>query len=108
MMNRRTFIRDATTAMSGFLIMQNARPARRQVSVGGKRVKVVDIHSHGAIPGVMEMMNQRAPTNIPLLVGTDRLRQMDEQGIDVEVLSINPFWYSADRDLATRLIKTQN
>jgi len=47
-------------------------------------------------------------TNIPLLVGTDRLRQMDEQGIDIEVLSINPFWYGADRDLATRLIKTQN
>ena len=108
-MNRRTFIRDATTAMSGFLMMQTTRPAtRRQVSVGGKRVKVIDIHSHGAIPGVMEMMNQRPPTNIPLLVGTDRLRQMDEQGIDVEVLSINPFWYSADRDLATRLIKTQN
>jgi len=78
------------------------------VTVGGKRVKVIDIHSHGAIPGVMEMMNQRPPTNIPLLVGTDRLRQMDEQGIDVEVLSINPFWYSADRDLSTRLIKTQN
>jgi aminocarboxymuconate-semialdehyde decarboxylase len=107
-MNRRTFIRNATTAMSGFLVMQNATPARREVTVAGKRVKVIDIHSHGAIPGVMEMMNQRPPTNIPLLVGTDRLRQMDEQGIDVEVLSINPFWYSADRDLATRLIKTQN
>src|SRR5205085_9872514 len=77
-------------------------------AIGGRRVKVIDIHAHGAIPGVMEMIGQRTPTNIPLLVGTDRLRQMDEQGIDMEVLSINPFWYAADRDLATKLIKTQN
>src|SRR6202040_1336475 len=30
------------------------------------------------------------------------------QGIDVEVLSINPFWYSAERDLARKLIAMQN
>jgi aminocarboxymuconate-semialdehyde decarboxylase len=106
-MNRRTFIRNATTAMSGVLAAQAVRPAeRRRVVVGGRQVRVIDIHSHGAIPGVMEMMGQRPPTN--LLVGTDRLRQMDEQGIDIEVLSINPFWYSAERDLASKLIQTQN
>ena len=33
---------------------------------------------------------------------------MDEQGIDVEALSINPFWYAADRDLAARLVSIQN
>jgi aminocarboxymuconate-semialdehyde decarboxylase len=33
---------------------------------------------------------------------------MDEQGIDVEALSINPYWYKADRDLATQIIKLQN
>jgi aminocarboxymuconate-semialdehyde decarboxylase len=33
---------------------------------------------------------------------------MDAQGIDVEVLSINPFWYAVDRELAGRLIKAQN
>jgi aminocarboxymuconate-semialdehyde decarboxylase len=33
---------------------------------------------------------------------------MDEQGIDVQVLSINPFWYGADRDLARRIIAVQN
>lgn len=102
-MNRRSFL--AITAVAA---AQTAVSGRRQVSVGGRRVKVIDIHSHGAIPGMMEMVGQRTPTNIPLLVGTDRLRQMDTQGIDIEVLSINPFWYSADRDLATRLIKTQN
>ena len=33
---------------------------------------------------------------------------MDQEGIDVEAVSINAFWYSADRDLATRLIDFQN
>jgi aminocarboxymuconate-semialdehyde decarboxylase len=33
---------------------------------------------------------------------------MDAQGIDVEALSINPFWYKADRDVAAALIKLQN
>ena len=33
---------------------------------------------------------------------------MDEQGIDVEALSINPFWYQAERDLAAQVVKIQN
>jgi aminocarboxymuconate-semialdehyde decarboxylase len=39
----------------------------------------------------------------------ERTKAMDEQGIDVEALSINQFWYKAtDRDLARRLITVQN
>ena len=41
-------------------------------------------------------------------VGLRRIREMDEQGIDVEAISINPFWYRAERDLAARLIRIQN
>jgi aminocarboxymuconate-semialdehyde decarboxylase len=37
-----------------------------------------------------------------------RLRAMDAQGIDVEVLTINPWWYAADRALAGRIIEVQN
>src|ERR1700680_374558 len=33
---------------------------------------------------------------------------MDTQGIDVEALSINPYWYRADHDTAAALIKVQN
>jgi aminocarboxymuconate-semialdehyde decarboxylase len=33
---------------------------------------------------------------------------MDEMGVDVQVVSINAFWYSAERDLARRLIDVQN
>ena len=56
----------------------------------------------------MELMGQKTPAAGPLIMGMDRLRQMDAQGIDVEVLSINPFWYSAERDLARNLIAMQN
>src|SRR5204863_7629336 len=37
-----------------------------------------------------------------------RLRAMDEQGIDVQALSINPNWYRAERDLAKQVITVQN
>jgi aminocarboxymuconate-semialdehyde decarboxylase len=59
----------------------------------------------------MELMGQKTPTNGvngALLMATDRLKQMDAQGIDVEVLSINPFWYSVERELARSMIKMQN
>ncbi|HZT09398.1 MAG TPA: amidohydrolase family protein, partial [Chloroflexota bacterium] len=38
----------------------------------------------------------------------ERIRAMDEQGIDVEALSINPYWYAAERDLAAEIIRIQN
>jgi aminocarboxymuconate-semialdehyde decarboxylase len=41
-------------------------------------------------------------------VGERRIREMDQQGIDVEALSINPAWYRADRDVAERVIDIQN
>ncbi len=37
-----------------------------------------------------------------------RLAAMDSQAIDMEVLSINPFWYDRDRDLAAQIVKIQN
>jgi predicted TIM-barrel fold metal-dependent hydrolase len=33
---------------------------------------------------------------------------MDAQGVDMEVLSINPFWYGKDRDLASQIVQIQN
>src|SRR5207237_3096738 len=37
-----------------------------------------------------------------------RLAAMDAQAIDMEVLSINPYWYGRDRDLAAQIVKIQN
>ncbi len=92
---------------------------RREVRVGGKRVKTVDAHCHVNIPEALELL-KGTPLEIPPgsannalfpelnLLGPNRLAVMDLQSIDVEAVSINVFWYSADRDLATRLIDLQN
>jgi aminocarboxymuconate-semialdehyde decarboxylase len=53
-------------------------------------------------------MGSRPPANSSVTIGPDRVREMDAMGVDVEILSINPFWYSVDRDLAGRLIRAQN
>jgi aminocarboxymuconate-semialdehyde decarboxylase len=38
-----------------------------------------------------------------------RLQQMDQQGLDMQALSINFFWwYAADRDLAKRIVQVHN
>ena len=33
---------------------------------------------------------------------------MDAQGVDMEVLSVNPFWYRKDRDVAAEIVRVQN
>jgi aminocarboxymuconate-semialdehyde decarboxylase len=92
-----------------------APAARRQVSIGGKRVKVIDVHAHCVIPEVMEVVKGTSfaaaaaggpPTNI---LGPARLATMDRQGVDVQALSINTYWwYGADRTLAAAIVKAQN
>lgn len=82
---------------------------RREVVVNGKRVKTIDIHAHCIVPAAAAIINH--PLEAPGLLMTDtsaRLGAMDAQGIDVEALSINPFWYRAERDAAAELIKAQN
>ena len=88
-----------------------ASPRRREVSVNGKRVKTIDVHCHCVIPETCAMMgikaeSQRGPGIAE--VGERRLREMDEQGIDVEALSINPYWYNADRDKAAEVVRINN
>ena len=82
---------------------------RREVVINGKRVKTVDVHAHCSIPEAMALMGLKiAQEGLLMSQAPDRIRAMDEQGIDVEALSINPFWYKADRDLAAEIIKIQN
>jgi aminocarboxymuconate-semialdehyde decarboxylase len=91
-----------------------AQTRRREVVVNGRRVKTVDVHAHCAVPEAMALMGlkvtgaQTLPQTLIMTQPTERLRAMDEQGIDVEALSINAYWYTADRDLVTQLIKIQN
>ena len=87
------------------------------VMVGGKRVKTIDVHAHcqfheaGALLGADAAAMQLPPVNgaPEAFIEIDkRLAAMDAQAVDLEVLSINPFWYGRDRDLAAQIVKIQN
>ncbi len=57
----------------------------------------------------MAVMGLNSPLPALLLANVqERLGAMDRQGIDVEALSINPYWYRADRDTAEAVIRIQN
>jgi predicted TIM-barrel fold metal-dependent hydrolase len=92
-------------------------PARRPVTVGGKRVKTIDVHSHCLFQEATALMGEAAAkalvpsiNNAPeaYLVIEQRLKAMDSQAVDMEVLSVNPFWYEKDRDLAEKIVAIQN
>jgi len=121
--NRRDFLRTVVAGAAGSYLMNRgggdavaagfqAQPARRQLTVGGRRVRVIDMHAHCAIP--VEDIVKGTPLagsggagNLGL--GPKRLQLMDQQGVDMEVLSIHRFWhYAADRDLARRIVQAHN
>ena len=127
MRNRREFFKGVAGATAGLLVGQRTlsaagarirqgagAPRRREVSVAGRRVKVVDVHAHCGFSEVNEiikgtnvtMTGQFAAPGLDL--GPDRLRVMDEQGVDVEALSVNAFWYHAERSLADQIVRLQN
>src|SRR3989441_1759882 len=84
---------------------------RRQVMVGGRRAKTIDVHAHCVIPEAYALLGLKVDDHRgPGIgeVGPRRIREMDAQGIDMEALSINPAWYRAERDLVTQVIKIQN
>jgi aminocarboxymuconate-semialdehyde decarboxylase len=125
MSTRRDFLQTGAGALAGLAFVgcdllaaapARAQARRREVVVNGRRVKTVDVHAHCAVPEALALMNLKlgAPGSpLPPLLhmatqAPDRLRAMDEQGIDVEALSINPYWYKADRDLAKQIVTIQN
>jgi predicted TIM-barrel fold metal-dependent hydrolase len=91
--------------------------AKLPVTVNGKRVKTVDVHAHchfreaGALLGEegfklqVSAINGATETYIDL---SQRLAAMDAQAVDMEILSINPFWYNRERDVAAQIVKLQN
>src|SRR6202049_2858998 len=113
MPNRREFLK-AGIGVTGCGLLGSAQqlsglaPRRRQVVVSGRRVKTVDVHAHCAVPEATELMGRQTSPQDPLVLLPERLRHMDEQGIDMEALSINPNWYALERDMARQVIKIQN
>jgi aminocarboxymuconate-semialdehyde decarboxylase len=134
MPNRRDFIKSVVGASAGVVFtgcaicdaMAAGRPAQvgsgkkhKPVMVGNRRVKTVDVHCHVSVPEATDLLKG---TKIERRLGAGiarggyddagltpaRIQIMDEMGIDVQAVSINSFWYSADEDLAGKLIDLQN
>ena len=129
MPNRRDFLRNAAGATAGLLVsghrLAEGFPAfqvgappgrRRELSIGGRRVKTVDVHAHTFVPEVWDLVKNTplAATANGNLTGNialgnpQRLIDMDAQGIDYQAINVNAWGYSADRALARDLIKLQN
>ena len=115
---------DAAHAQGTFDVNPNGRnpknPARRPVRVNGRRVKTIDTHAHCFFQPALDLMGGDTRALLPPVKGqqehfisTDsglatRLKGMDSQAIDMEILSINPFWYGKDRETAGKICELQN
>lgn len=134
MPNRRDFIKTIAGSTAGALMMSSALAGadpqagrgpgpgrgaagaptgpvpRRIVQVAGRRVRVVDIHAHATIaevgPVVAGTDFARRAGGRPM--GDERIWELDKRGIDIQVLSINGYWWYEvkDRDLADKIVRT--
>ena len=94
-----------TFASAGQPVAVEQRLLLRPDRVGLRR----EIADHRLVKGTtLEATVRGQGTTANLVINDARLRAMDEQGIDMEALSINPNWYATDRELAARIIKIQN
>src|SRR5882672_9432933 len=120
MPNRRRFVKTLAGASAAAALMSRAsvfgQTTRREVSLGGRRAKVVDVHGHFVEPSELDVIkdtnlagNVRNNLNGALVLGPQRIRAIDDFGIDVQVLSHQGgWWYGANRDLARQIITVQN
>jgi aminocarboxymuconate-semialdehyde decarboxylase len=85
-----------------------ATSRRREVVVNGTKATVIDMHAHCAIGEAMALVGQTPQKWLELTDPSTRIAAMDAQAIDIEALSINPYWYSFDYDQARAVIALQN
>src|SRR4051812_22870586 len=95
---------------------QQASGQRLPVTLYGKRVKTIDVHAHCLFHEAEKLMGSDNAAFTATVKGApqafialdERLKAMDAMAVDMEVLSINPFWYRKERDLAAQIVKVQN
>jgi aminocarboxymuconate-semialdehyde decarboxylase len=100
----------------------NLGTKRKPVIINGRQARTIDVHSHCLFRDAIALMGAEASSVEPPVKGApehyiplsdkaaveERLAAMDAMGIDMEVLSINPFWYRKDRDTAAAIVKLNN
>src|ERR1035437_4270390 len=121
MTTRRSFINGMGVVFCSCALLniaQAQQPIRPRLPLmfKGKRTKTIDVHSHCLFHEALNLIGDEAKAVLPQTKGAqehfivieERLKGMDAMAIDMEVLSINPFWYGKDRDLASHIVKVQN
>ena len=117
MQNRRDFFKAAAGATAGaFVLGRNdlsaqAPAARRQVTIGGKRVRVVDVHHHWDMPIPLEIVKGTPFEERAKGPGLEeRIAIIDKMGIDTALVSVNDFWWweAKDQGLAKAICTVHN
>src|SRR5258707_12763051 len=94
MSNRREMLCQAAGALTGLASIgcgltgpafAQAPQRRREVVVNGKRVRTVDLHAHCHVPEANALMGLKVQLQ-SLVMSTERVAAMDQQGIDIEAL----------------------
>jgi len=131
-MKRRQFLK-STASVAGLTFVSCGLGAcsgpasaegRREVVINGKRMLTVDIHAHSYVHDVWPLIEDHDDLGYlegvintpPLLKKIDissvdfRLQQMDEQGIDIQAVSLHVGQYHhwADYELAREIVSIQN
>ena len=118
MANRRAFLKQIAGATAGLYVAgrggafhAQAPPARRQVMVGGRRARVVDVHAHWDMP--LGDVVKGTPFEKERATGPgldDRLAIMDKMGIDTAAVTVNDFWWyeTKDQGLARAICNAHN
>lgn len=94
---------------------------RKPVIIGGKRIKVIDVHAHCHFRDAIALMGEESSVGLQVKGGpehyiplsdkaavAERLATMDAMGVDMQVLSIVPYWYRKDRDTAAKIVALNN
>ena len=129
MANRRDFLKHMAGVTAGVLAgggtladaleaAQGTAQTRRRVTLGGRRITVVDVHAHTFVPEVWDLVKDTplaatAKNNLtgPITLGAGtsaRLQYMDKEGIDYQAINVNAWGYSAERALARDVVQLQN
>ncbi|HEY5623163.1 MAG TPA: amidohydrolase family protein [Gammaproteobacteria bacterium] len=110
MLKRRSFLAMGSAAAAGLLFDLSGgalAQGRKVIRVGGRRVRVVDIHAHCDFAEVAGIIRGTSMENADLsrTLGPERIAEMDAWGIDVAALSVNRYWwYEANRAQAEQIV----
>ena len=108
MLTRRNFLNIGASYLGGLTFCscgilnsahaQSAPPKRSPVMIQGRKIKAIDVHAHCYFQEAIDLMGADAKSVLAPTRGqtknfinvSERVSAMEAQGVDMQVLSINP------------------